>query len=80
LVDSLEIKLDQGKGFMNKRKSLYQFDHRNEKAIHLYEQIILLSQGKITTSLIKLLVFDDPFGNIYQAVEPGECELYDKFV
>jgi hypothetical protein len=72
--------LNQGKGFMNKRKSLYQFDHRNEKAIHLYEQIILLSQGKITTSLIKLLVFDDPFGNIYQAVEPGECELYDKFV
>jgi hypothetical protein len=78
LIDSLE--LNQGNSFTSKRKSLYQFDHRNEKVIHLYEQIILLSQGKITTSLIKLLVFDDPFDNINKAVEPGKCELYDKFV
>jgi hypothetical protein len=64
---------------MGDRKSLYQFDHKYEKAIHLYEQIILLAQGKITTSLIKLLVYDKPFDDIYQEVEPDN-DVYDKFV
>jgi hypothetical protein len=64
----------------SKEKDLYQFDHRNERAIHFYEQIILLSQGTITPSLIKLLVLDKPFDNVCRAVKPGECIPYDKFV
>jgi hypothetical protein len=65
---------------MGDRKSLYQFDHKYEKAIHLYEQIILLAQGKITTSLIKLLACYKPFDDIYQEVEPGFDYDYDNFI
>jgi hypothetical protein len=75
LIESHDIK-----DFEGESKSLYQFDHKHEKAIHFYEQIILLGQGEITTSLIKLLVFNDPFENILQEVEPGESDDYDKFV
>jgi aminopeptidase C len=75
LIESHDIK-----DFEGESKSLYQFDHKHEKAIHFYEQIILLGQGEITTSLIKLLVLNDPFENILQEVEPGESDDYDKFV
>jgi hypothetical protein len=76
LVKSVKV-INSGE---SKDKGLYQFDHRNERAIHFYEQIILLSQGTITPSLIKLLVLDKPFNNVYGAVKPGDCEPYDKFV